>query len=103
MKRTLIIGLFCASLAVPMVMATPQTVAQRMEQVKNADASVQGGVGRIYLTAGSNDAVFNIYSITGQLLRTVRVAADSHIAIDIPKGFYIVRCANQWSRKVVVR
>ncbi|MBO4870913.1 MAG: T9SS type A sorting domain-containing protein [Muribaculaceae bacterium] len=103
MKRTLIIGLFCAVLAVPSVVAGPDTVAQRMEQVKNADASVQGGVGRIYLTAGSNDAVFNIYSITGQLLRTVRVSADSQTAVEIPKGFYIVRCANQWSRKVVVR
>ncbi len=91
------------TLAAPVVSTAVDAKADRIEQSHVADATAQGGVGRIYLSAGNNDAVFNIYSITGQLLRTVRVAADSQVAIDAPKGFYIVRYGNQWSRKVVVR
>ena len=60
-------------------------------------------MGHIVLTAGSAEAVFNIYSITGQLLKTVKVPADGHVTVDLPKGFYIVRYKNQWSRKVVVK
>ena len=62
-----------------------------------------GGVGRVSLYAGTTDAVFSIYSITGQLLRVVRLQADQRQTVDMPKGFYIVRCNNQWSRKVVVK
>ena len=64
---------------------------------------LKGGVGVIYFAAGSNDATFNIYAITGQLIKSVKVNADSHVTIEMPKGFYIVRYNNQWSRKVVVK
>ena len=57
----------------------------------------------IVFIAGSSDATFNVYSITGQLVKVVRVSADQRASVDFPKGFYIVKCSNQWSRKVVVR
>lgn len=72
-------------------------------ELATAEASVQGGVGHLVLIAGESDTVFGVYSITGQLLRTVRVAAGSRVTIEMPKGFYIVRCGNRGSRKVVVR
>lgn len=75
------------------------TVQQRIETVANAS----GGNGRITFAAGNSDAVFHIYSITGQLLKTVRLSADGHVSIDMPKGFYVVRCNGQWSRKVIVK
>ena len=87
--------------------ATPVTAmpdgggaAQRMESVA---ANATGGTGRITLSAGSSDAVFQIYSITGQLIKTVRVNADSHSTVEMPKGFYVVKCNGQWSRKVIVK
>ncbi len=77
--------------------------AQRIELASGA-ARVEGAVGRICFTAASGtDAVFQVYSITGQLVRVVRLDADSHTSIDVPKGFYLVRYNNQWSRKVVVK
>ena len=75
---------------------------QRIETASTSPAA-QGAEGRIVFTAGSSDAVFNIYSITGQLIKVVRVSAEQRTSVDFPKGFYIVRCGNQWSRKVVVR
>ena len=63
----------------------------------------QGSEGRIVFIAGNSDATFNVYSITGQLVKVVRVSADQRTSVDFPKGFYIVKCSNQWSRKVVVR
>ena len=75
---------------------------QRVETATTGPAA-QGAEGRIVFTAGSNDATFNVYSITGQLVKVVRVSAEQRVSVDFPKGFYIVRCSNQWSRKVVVR
>ena len=75
---------------------------QRVETATTGPAA-QGAEGRIVFTAGSNDATFNVYSITGQLVKVVRVSAEQRVSVDFPKGFYIVKCSNQWSRKVVVR
>lgn len=90
-------------LAAPAVMATPDCNVQRIEQTRTSSATVQGGVGHITLIAGNVAEEFSLYSITGQLLRVVQVPANSQVTIDAPKGFYIVRCGSQWSRKVVVR
>ncbi|MDY6302253.1 MAG: T9SS type A sorting domain-containing protein [Bacteroidales bacterium] len=74
---------------------------QRVETTTGPVA--QGAEGRIVFIAGNSDATFNVYSITGQLVKVVRVSAEMRTAVDFPKGFYIVKCGNQWSRKVVVR
>ena len=104
MKKYLIIGLLCTMLSAPVVMALPDGNEQpRLEQSRNASATVQGGVGHITLWAGNDAEEFSLYSITGQLLRVVQVPANSQVTIETPKGFYIIRCGNQWSRKVVVR
>ena len=75
---------------------------QRVETAQTGPAA-QGAEGRIVFIAGNSDATFNVYSITGQLVKVVRVSADQRASVDFPKGFYIVKCSNQWSRKVVVR
>lgn len=75
---------------------------QRVENVVTGPVA-QGAEGRIVFIAGNTDATFNVYSITGQLVKVVRVSADQRTTVDFPKGFYIVKCSNQWSRKVVVR
>ena len=103
MKRVLYIAICMLAMgginAVPM----PNTfMPQRVESAATGPTAA-GTEGRIVFTAGSNDATFNVYSITGQLIKVVRVAADQRVSVDFPKGFYIVKCSNQWSRKVVVR
>ena len=104
MKRTLLILLACAALGMPCVHAVGDTTDGRAHtELATAEASAQGGVGHMMLIAGESDIVFGVYSITGQLLRTVKVAAGSRVTIEMPKGFYIVRCGNRGSRKVVVR
>lgn len=46
--------------------------------------------------------VFQIYSITGQLVKTVDVSAGSVLTVDLPTGCYIVKCS-KWSKKIIVR
>ena len=76
--------------------------SQRIE-LNAGNASVEGMSGHIRLTAGSTSVTFSIYSITGQLLRTVRVERESSVTVEIPKGFYVVRLERAWSRKVIVK
>ncbi len=102
MKRLLYILTLCVALAVGAVSAT-MAATPRIEQVSSEETTVMGGKGTIAMVAGDNDVTFNIFSITGQLIKTVRVNAGTKVTIDIPKGFYIVKCAGRWSRKVVVK
>lgn len=50
----------------------------------------------------SRELTFTVYSITGQIVKSVSVANGSSMTINLPKGFYIVKC-DYWSRKVVVK
>lgn len=54
----------------------------------------------IKLTAPSRTN-FEIYSITGQRVKSVSVDSGT-VKVELPKGCYIVRCP-QWSKKVVVK
>lgn len=102
MKRLLSILTLCIALAVGAVSATV-LASPRIEQVSSEETTVVGGKGTIAMVAGDSDATFNIFSITGQLIKSVRVNAGTKVTIDVPKGFYIVKCTGRWSRKVVVK
>ena len=102
MKRLLYIFTLCVALAVGSVSVT-MVASPRIEQVSSDETTVLGGKGTIAMVAGDSDVTFNIFSITGQLIKTVRVNAGTKVTIDVPKGFYIVKCAGKWSRKVVVK
>lgn len=65
-----------------------------------ADCSATPVHGGIMLASNQNN-VFEIYSITGQRVKSVTVDSGS-VKVDLPKGCYIVRCS-QWSKKVVVK
>ncbi len=68
-----------------------------VETVESAAVSVTGG---IQLTAGKR-VNFEIYSITGQRVKSVAVE-DATVKVELPKGCYIVRCSD-WSKKVIVK
>ncbi|MBQ2075206.1 MAG: T9SS type A sorting domain-containing protein [Muribaculaceae bacterium] len=103
MRRALYILTLSVALAVGSVSVTMVASPTRVEQVSSDETTVVGGKGTIAMVAGDGDTTFNIYSITGQLIKTVRVNAGTRVTIDMPKGFYIVKCAGRWSRKVVVK
>ena len=103
MKRALYIVVCLLALGSIQAVPMPDNfLPQRVETAVTGPVA-QGAEGRIIFTAGSSDATFNVYSITGQLVKVVRVSAEQRVSVDFPKGFYIVKCSNQWSRKVVVR
>ncbi len=103
MRRALYILTCLLAMGAVHAFPTPDNfLPQRIENTATGPTAV-GAEGRIVFTAGSSDATFNVHSITGQLVKVVRVSADQRASVDFPKGFYIVKCSNQWSRKVVVR
>ena len=101
MRKLLYILLACLAVSG----ACGGTVAQTSARTEQAMAqpSALGGEGCITFAAGDNDATFNVYAITGQVVKVVRVNAGQRVTVEMPRGFYIVRCNNQWSRKVIVR
>lgn len=51
--------------------------------------------------AADSHTNFEIYSITGQKVKSVTIESGS-TKVELPKGCYIVRCP-QWSKKVIVK
>lgn len=64
--------------------------------------SISTSSGCIILTAPTDKTIkFYIYSITGQIIKTVSVSSGELI-VELPKGYYIVKCEN-WSKQAIVR
>ncbi len=103
MKRKLTILLTLIALSCGYTAQAEPNGSQRIELNAAGNASVEGMSGHIRLTAGSANVTFSIYTITGQLLRTVRVERESSVTVEVPKGFYVVRLERAWSRKVIVK
>ena len=103
MKRVLYILTCLLAIGVAQAIPSPDNFLPQRVETAATGPTAQGAEGRIVFIAGNSDAVFNVYSITGQLIKVVRVGSDQRTSVDFPQGFYIVKCNNQWSRKVVVR
>lgn len=103
MKRVLYILVCMLAIGAATAVPVPDTFLPQRVETPSTEPVAQGGEGRIVFIAGNSDAVFHVYSITGQLVKVVRLGADQRTSVDFPKGFYIIKCSNQWSRKVVVR
>lgn len=82
--------------------SAPIMPTEQLEQHAD-DPVVATHDGVIELTSrGSADRTFQIYSIVGQLVRTVTVRAGDTEQLELRAGCYVVRCG-RWSKKVVVR
>lgn len=72
------------------------------QQIEAESASLRVVRGHIELTAQQGHTyTFQIYSITGQLVKSVTVTSGTE-TIALPQGYYIVKCS-EWSKKAVVR
>lgn len=76
-----------------------QTVQLSAEE--RASVEVSGSAIVIHNEYGTN--IFNIYSVTGQLIKSIQLTGNAVASIDVPKGFYVVKCNNDWARKIIVR
>lgn len=72
------------------------------QELTSPTVTVKVGQGQVELTACGDELVkFNIYSITGQLVKSVSFANGS-IVVELPRGLYIVKC-DKWSKQIVVK
>lgn len=49
----------------------------------------------------SEPVKFQIFSITGQLIKSV-IVKTAPVRLELPKGFYIVKCDN-WTKRVMLK
>lgn len=78
--------------------ARPATESRVSEQTPSV--SVEKGF--VELTSPDGEAVkFEIFSITGQLIKSVTVKGST-VKIDLPKGFYIIKCES-WTKRVMLK
>ena len=92
----LAVAAFCPALSAK---PAPRHAPIESQAEAPAVSAVQGAV---IIANGSDDTTFSIFSITGQVIKTIRLGAGSSVTIDLPQGFYIVRCQD-WARKVLVK
>lgn len=102
MKRLIIyLILISAAAALPMPVVASEQKPQVEERMQEQPmVKVSGTV--IELRSPNQEAVkFQIFSITGQLIKTLTVKAMP-VKVELPKGFYIVKCDN-WTKRVMLK
>lgn len=76
----------------------PQIYSYAQEK-EGAHVSIDGTVLTIRSDAASK---FEIYSITGQLIRSLSVNAGATVKVELAKGFYIIKCES-WTKRIVIK
>lgn len=95
---TLILLLFAVSVNVAAT-ESAQSRAGIEAQVNIPKVIIQQGA--INLTNVSDtELTVDVYSITGQLVKRVRLSTGS-VSIEVKSGCYIIKC-ERWSKKVIV-
>lgn len=105
MKKILASILLLAIAASPMVAsANADTVRQGgIESVAENVASVTTSHGEMTITNPNEKSMkFYIFSITGQMIKSIEIGGGDHMIIELPNGCYIVKC-DQWSKKIIVK
>ncbi|MDE6248676.1 MAG: T9SS type A sorting domain-containing protein [Paramuribaculum sp.] len=103
MKRFLAYMLFSAVLGTTGIVASGAAShgGAGVEIVAESVATVTTGVGEMTISTDQTQR-FYVFSITGQMIKSLEISAGEQKTIELPNGCYIVKCA-QWSKKVVVR
>lgn len=86
------------SVAFPVCVVADDTEIETEIAVEDCKAKPCNGGIELYAASRTS---FEIYSITGQRVKSVAVE-DSSVRVELPDGCYIVRCS-KWSKKVVVK
>ena len=92
----LVSGAFVASEA---VYASPAAVRQEVS-MSEPTLKTRPGVIEVSCPADGRTYTFQVYSITGQLVKKF-VVSESSLAIEVPQGCYIIKCES-WTKKAVV-
>lgn len=103
-RRPLLALVVLAAVGTPLTSAEPQSSSQMTISSPETVGPAMNVVGStIELSLGDrNSSVrFEIYSITGQLVKSVTVTS-APVKIELPKGFYIVKC-DSWTRRVMLK
>lgn len=103
MKRILSILLLTIALGAPTSLISAMQMPMPMAGVQvHSGPTVTASQGRLTINSPEVDVTytFHIFSITGQLIKTVRLCGDS-ADIELRQGCYIVKC-EKWSKKVIV-
>lgn len=84
--------------------ATSTTKAQEpgITATASAEPTIKINSGNLEISVPDDTIYnFNIYSITGQLVKTLKLS-DGTASVELPRGCYIVKC-EKWSKKIVIR
>ena len=103
MRRFLALILLAAAfVALPGAAAVTAPDSMRQElTISEPMVTSQRGVIQISCPMNGKAYTFQIYAITGQLLKKVQLT-DTTTTIAIPQGCYIVKCES-WVKKVIVK
>lgn len=101
MKRIFAILALISALALPCQIVSARTSSAALEVAADVP-SARPLSGAIELQCPPDDVTytFQIYSITGQLVKTIRLHNGTAL-VELPQGCYIVRC-QKWSKKIIV-
>lgn len=104
MKKFLLINIVCIFSAFSAMMSgtvpATDTHYSISQQHGPTMKSVENGIE--FTVADGTETKFYIFSITGQMVKSLSVASGTTAVAELPVGCYIVKC-EYWSKKILVR
>ena len=103
--KSLILSILTLFIAVAPIAAFAAPSRQSDIATENIAETAELNVGRgsvELIAAPQRSAHFVIFSITGQAVKSANVDAGERVSIDLPAGYYIVKCAD-WSRRILIK
>lgn len=98
-----------AALLLSMIIAAPMVSADNSSddstdriaaELASAEPKASPVDGAVEITSPSGPLTFHIFSITGQLVKTVVLQSET-ARIELPRGCYVIK-SGRWSKKVLV-
>lgn len=103
-KILALILLLAASVAPLTAMAFPSgPQSEGIESVAENEATLSSQNSELIISNSSEASMkFYVFSITGQMVKSVEVGGGDSVTVELPAGWYIVKCS-LWSKKIVVK
>ena len=97
----LILSLSCPAFSQQHISANPAKRQELAAVTSEPALSSRQGAIEISCPPDKHTYTFQIYAITGQLIKKIQLS-ESSATVEVPRGCYIVKC-DSWVKKVIVK
>lgn len=103
MRKLYVILILIAFLGTASYGYSSNSNAIQEEKITIDSPSIKYTSGGVELSVSDDNVYqFGIYTITGHLIKSIKVAPHTSVTIELSQGYYIVKC-DKWVKQIVIK